>query len=133
MRKELVDMGIFLRPRNGERKPCNLLQLVDFHKNKEVEPIKSLQKIFSEVIQGFKRSSKWRANCPAYMSLYLMLLIQVSKRTTSPEMITVFHLRSDGGFTEITHCLRRKKLHRMNQGFNFLRIGFNWDKDKVTT
>ena len=39
-------------------------------------------------------------------------------------MITVFHARPCGGFIEILSNLWRKKLHRMNQGSDFLRENF---------
>ena len=40
-------------------------------------------------------------------------------------MATVFHASSYGRFTEIQSNLGRKKLHRTNQGSNFLGSSFN--------
>ena len=45
-------------------------------------------------------------------------------------MITVFHARPYGRFIEILSNLWRKKLHRMNQGSNFLRGSFS-NRDNV--
>ena len=45
-------------------------------------------------------------------------------------MTTIFHAWPDGRFIEIQSNLRRKKLHRMNQGLNFLRGSFS-NTDKV--
>ena len=40
-------------------------------------------------------------------------------------MTTVFHAWPNGRFTEIQYKLRRKKLHRTDQGFDFLRSSFS--------
>ena len=40
-------------------------------------------------------------------------------------MKTVFHLWKYGRFIEIQSKLRRKKLHKTNKGFNFLRGSFS--------
>ena len=45
-------------------------------------------------------------------------------------MATVFHARSYGSFIEIKCNLRRKKLHRTNQGSNFLG-GTSSNRDNV--
>ena len=45
-------------------------------------------------------------------------------------MITVFHARPSGRFVEILNNLWRKKLHKMNQGSNFLRGSFS-NRDNV--
>ena len=46
-------------------------------------------------------------------------------------MLTVFHARLHSRFTEIQSNLRRKKLQRTNQDYNFLRGSFsNRDKKK---
>ena len=66
--------------------------------------------------QGFKGGSKWRTNIPAYPFLYLLQQFQVATRSTSPDMTTVFHTWSYGRFIEIQSNLRRKRLHRTNQG-----------------
>ena len=43
----------------------------------------------------------------------------------SPEMTTVFHTGLYGRFIEIQRNLRRKKLHRANQGSNFFGGSFS--------
>ena len=69
--------------------------------------------------QGFKGGNKQKINNPAY-------LFQVATRGTSPKMTTVFHVWPYGRFIiEIKSNLRRKKLHRMNQGSNFLGGSFS--------
>ena len=45
---------------------------------------------------------------------------QVAARNTSPDMTAGFHARSYGRFIEIKRNIRGEKLHRTNQGFNFL-------------
>ena len=49
---------------------------------------------------------------------------------TSPHMTTVFHVWPHGKFIEIQSNLRRKKLHRANQSFNFLGGSFS-NRDNV--
>ena len=44
--------------------------------------------------------------------------IQVATRSTSPDMATIFHAWTYGRFIKIQSNLRRKKLHRTNQGPN---------------
>ena len=57
---------------------------------------------------------------------------QVATRGTSPDVTTVFHTWAYGRFIEIQSSLRRKKLHRTNQGSNFLGGSFsNRDNIKV--
>ena len=51
-------------------------------------------------------------------------------RSTSSDMSTVFHAWSYGRFAEIQGSLWRKKLHRTNQGFNFLGSSFT-NRDNV--
>ena len=49
-----------------------------------------------------------------------------------PDMTTVYHGRLSGRFIEIKSNLTRKKLHRMNQGSNFLEDKFsNWRNVKA--
>ena len=55
---------------------------------------------------------------------------QVATRSTSPDMTTVFRTWSYGRFIEIQSNLRRKKLHRKNQGSNFLGGSFS-NRDNV--
>ena len=54
--------------------------------------------------------------------------IQVEARSTS-QMTTVFHARPLAGFIEIQSNLKRKNLHRTNQGPNFLGGSFQKRKD----
>ena len=62
----------------------------------------------------------------------------LSKNSTSPEtsggtdMTTVFHARLYGRFIEIKSILRRKELHRTNQGSNSLGHSFhNRDNERT--
>ena len=50
--------------------------------------------------------------------------------STSPEMTTVFHARTNVTFLEIQSNPRRKKLYGTNQGSNFLGSSFN-NRDNV--
>ena len=50
--------------------------------------------------------------------------IRVAARSTSSDMTTVFYTRLYGKFIKMTSSFRRKKLHRTNQGFNFLGDSF---------
>ena len=55
--------------------------------------------------------------------------VQVAARIISPDMTTMFHAEPFGGFTVIQNHLRRKKLHRMNQGSNFFGGSFRYRDD----
>ena len=81
--------------------------------------------------QGFMRGSKRKTNSPAYPFLWLIQQFQVATRSTSTDMTTVFHAWLYGRFIEIQSNLRRKKLHRTNQGSNFLGGSFS-NRDNVT-
>ena len=74
----------------------------------------------STMSQDFKRSSNRRTKNPAYLFMQLIKLFKVATRSKSPDMTTVFHAWPYGRFIEIQCSLRRKKLHWMNQGSNFL-------------
>ena len=50
----------------------------------------------------------------------LMNLAGMTPRGISPDMTTVFHARNYRKFIEIKSSIRRKKLHRTNQGSSFL-------------
>ena len=52
--------------------------------------------------QGFKKSSKWKTNSPAYPFLQLIQQFQVATRSTSPDMATVLHTWLYGRFIEIS-------------------------------
>ena len=58
--------------------------------------------------------------------------IQVAIRSTSPGMVTVLYVKPDGRFIEIKYNFWGKKLHRKNQGSNFLRSSFS-NRDSVKT
>ena len=70
--------------------------------------------------QEFKRGSKWRTDSPVYLILYLVQQFQVANRGTSPDMATRLYTCAYGSFKKIQSNLRRKKLHRTNQGSNLL-------------
>ena len=59
-----------------------------------------------------------------YIYIYIIIIIgNYSKKQLgpfSPDMTTVFHAWLYGRFIEIQSNLRKKKLHRTNQGSNFL-------------
>ena len=79
---------------------------------------------------GFRRGSKWRSNSPTYLFLQFVKHFWVAARSTNPDMATVFYGRSYGRFIEIQNNLKRKKLHRTNQGSNFLGGSFS-NRDNV--
>ena len=54
--------------------------------------------------------------------------IQVTASSICPDLTTVFHARLYGRFIDIKTNFRRKKLHRMYQGSNFLEMQFNLEK-----
>ena len=70
--------------------------------------------------QGFMRGRNKRTKSLAYPFLYLIQQFQVATRSTSPDMTTVFHAWSPGRLVKMQSNLRRMKLHRTNQGSNFL-------------
>ena len=55
---------------------------------------------------------------------------QLAAWSTSLEVITVFHAWSHGRLVEMQINHRRKKIHRMNQGSNFLKGSFS-NRDNV--
>ena len=69
--------------------------------------------------QELKGGSKSKTNSPTYQFPQFIRGIQIAARSTSAE-ITVNHARPYGRFIEIKSNLKRKKLHRTNQGYNFL-------------
>ena len=64
----------------------------------------------------------------SYISVFVAY--QVATRSTSSDMTTVFHALPYGRFVEIQTNLRRQKLHRNNQGSNFLGGSFS-NRDNV--
>ena len=62
--------------------------------------------------------------------IFVIQQFQVATRSTSPGMTTVFHTWPYGRFIEIQINRRRKKLHRRNQGYNFLGGSFG-NRDNV--
>ena len=80
---------------------------------------KDLSRYISTMSEEFKRGNKWRTNSLPYLFLELFQQFQVATRSTSPDRTTVFHVWAYGRFIEIQINLRRKKLHRTNQGSNF--------------
>ena len=58
------------------------------------------------------------------------LTIPIATRGTRPDTTTVFHAWAYGRFIEIQSNLKRKKLHRTNQGSNFLGGSFS-NRDNV--
>ena len=52
-------------------------------------------------------------------------IFQASISSTIPDMASICHERLHDRFTEIKSNLRRKRLHRMNQSFNFLEDRFS--------
>ena len=84
--------------------------------------------------QGFKRGSRCWTKSPTYLFLQLIQHIQEVARSTSLDMTMVFHVRPYCRFTLIKSNLGRKKLHRTNQGYNFLGGSFsNTDNVRVPT
>ena len=57
-------------------------------------------------------------------------MLVLATRSTSPHMATVFHTWTYHRFIEIQSNLRRNKLHRTNQGSNFLAGSFS-NRDNV--
>ena len=53
----------------------------------------------------------------------LINLAGMTPRGISPDMTTVFHARNYRKFIEIKSSIRRKKLHRTNQGSSFSNRG----------
>ena len=57
------------------------------------------------------------------------ITVFVATRSNSPDMKSVFSARTVR-FTDVKSNLRKKKVHRTNQGFNFLRGSFS-NRDSV--
>ena len=75
-----------------------------------------------------RQQVKDQQSCISIFVAYLKF--QVATRGTSQGMTTVFLVWQNGRFTEIQSNLIRKKLHRTNQGPNFLGGGFG-NRDNV--
>ena len=82
----------------------------------------------STMSQGFNGGSMCWTNSPTYPFLQFIPHIQVTVSSTCPDLTTVFHARLYGRFIDIKTKFRRKKLHRMYQGSNFLEMQFNLEK-----
>ena len=80
-----------------------------------------------KISQGFKRGSKWRTNSPAYPFLLLIQQFHVATRSTSPDITLVFHTWYI--YKDIEQP-QEEKLHKTNQGSNFLEGCFS-DRDNV--
>ena len=75
-----------------------------------------------------------KTNSPTYLFLQLIEQFQVAARSSSSDMTTVVHAWHYGRFIEIQSSLRRKKIHKMNQGSNFLGGSFsNRDNARAPT
>ena len=111
-KKETVGLNILRTSRNGDRKIFQTIRIGSRPPTRKGSPT------------VFKRSSKCRINSPTYPFMQLVQHIQVATRSINPTMTTVFQVRSYGRFVERKSKVRRKKLHRINQGSNFPRGSF---------
>ena len=75
--------------------------------------------------QGFHRGTQQMTNSPTYLLLQLILDIQIATASTISYKQTVSQVRLYDIFREIKTNLRRKKLHRRNEGSNFLAASFS--------
>ena len=99
--------------------PAELVQLNIYQSNTYRKNLKA--GYMSTMSQWVKRGSKWRSNSLAYP--FFVAYHQAS-------MTTVPHTWPCGRFIEIQSNLRRKKLHRTNEGSNFLGGSFT-NRDNV--
>ena len=102
------------------------------HENKEVEPVQSVQmNIYQSITdgkdldwlysdQGIKRDTNCWTNSPTHLFLQPIWHIQVTAKSTSQDMATVFHARMYSTFIKTKSNLRRKKLQGKNKDSNFL-------------
>ena len=110
MRKETVDIDIPVTSRNGDKKIIQSIRITSRPPSRIVEPVQPVQ-------INFYQSNTYRKDSGQ--------LFQVVTRSTCPDTTSVFHTWLYGQLVEIQSNLRRKKLHRMNQGSNFLGGSFS--------
>ena len=142
IRKETVDIGTLLTSRNSERKimqpvrvasapATRIRKLNQFSQfrwiSTKVIPIRRLK------LATFRRWPKGSKEAviegPADLHICFCTLsniyIQTTTGSTSPDMTTAFHANLYGSSIEIKTNFLRKKLHRTNQGSNFLGGSFS--------
>ena len=66
-----------------------------------------------------------------WISIFVAYLT-ISTRISCPDMTTVFHAWPYGKFIEIQNQFRRNKLHKANQGANFLGLSLS-NRDNIRT
>ena len=133
VRKEIVDIDFLLTSRNADRKIMQSIRIMGRpeHENKEVEPVEPVQ---MNICQGntYRKDLTWLHfnNKPAgskeatsegstVLHIHFCSLSNNSKKQLGiPAQTWLFHAWSYDRFTEIQSNLRRKKLHRTNQGSN---------------
>ena len=80
--------------------------------------------------QVFKKTQQVKDQQSYIFIFVAYLTFQVPAWSTRQDMTTVFQARPQGAFIEMHSNLKRKILHRTNQGFHFLGGNFS-NKDNV--
>ena len=114
----MQSIRIMSRPPSRRKRKRRQINQFRWTSTKVIPIQKTWAVCISTMSQGFKRGSKLRTNSPTCLFLVAYLSIQVATRSISAD-ITVFHAWAYGRFVEIQSTVRRKKLHRTNQGTNF--------------
>ena len=140
VRKETVDIDIFVTSRNVDRKivQSNQNNEQTSLENKKVEPVQPVQMnycqgdtyrkqlswlLFDDELKVQERQQVKKQPSCIFISLAYPTIPTTDEQQlwrTSPDMTTVFHTCQYARFIEKQSNLKRKKLHRTNQGSNFL-------------
>ena len=125
-RKETADIDILVTSRNGDRKIMQYIKITSrppylspylYQSNTYRKDLSWLH--FNDESRSQERQQeKEQQSCLSDFVAYLT--IPSSNQKHKSRHATVFHAWPYGRFLEIHSNLRRKKLHRTNQGSNFL-------------
>ena len=103
---------------NSEAEPVQQVQMNNNQTNTYIKGLSWLYFGNEPRVQDRQQVSDQQLYVPFFVA-DLNFLAAASSSSTSPDMTTIFHSKLCGRITEIKSNLRRKKLHRTNQGFNF--------------
>ena len=136
-RKETVDIDILIKSRNGDKMVKNhtIYQNIEqtSNRNKEVQMNIYQSNTYSKDVSCLHfgndscvQEMQEVRNRQSYISVFVIYLtFPSSSQEHQPRHHNSINTRSYGRYIQIKSNLRRKKLHRMNQGSNFRGGSFN--------
>ena len=140
MRKETVDIDIIVTSRNGDRKTIQSIRITTIPTSR-IRKWNRFSQFRWTSAKGIPIDLCWlhfdeesrlqeRQQLKGQQSCISVFVAYPSTPSINRDMTTVFHTWLYGKFMEIENNLRRKKLHRTNQGSNFLGGSFS-NRDNV--